>query len=505
MNRFFFRKPIWIFGLFSAFNLVSVSTSIAQNSTNDLVENLHPLTPTAFQFLKYTEMPVSDYTGIPNVSVPLYTIQTDGLNLPLNLTYHAGGIRVNQDASWVGLGWDMQIGSIVQQINDLDDFETTDETGYPIARNLPDYFNTGNPMVYPRKYTYEAYGAPCAYNCDNAVLPVNTPINAYGFAVFTDSWVPVNGVYAQDRNLFGNWGNLNIVDTEPDIFTANFLGHSIKFMVDWNYNTNHSGYVITVLNKKGYLVTRNGDTWKIQVPSGEEYDFELKSVVNTLSSSDEIMGGGSISTTYQPSSIIWMLTKIVTKNGQVISLNYNASPAYDSYPSFTQKKVYFTQTGDESFDTIHLPPSLVIYGLVKPYGGYGGYPATRIYSKESSITLSSITFPNGRIDFYSSGRNDVAGGQKLDSLLVSNVNSQRIKSYKLNYSYFDASAVGGNTYAIPGYTDPSNYALYRLKLLSIEDNSGAKHTFVYNSNQLPAKNSFAVDYWGYYNGRTIYT
>src|ERR1700748_269221 len=95
-----------------------VSQACAQTTETNypLVDNLKPVTPTAFQFVKYDEMPVSEYTGMQSVSVPLYTINEDGVSIPLNLTYHAGGIRVNEEASWVGLGWDMTVGSIVQQI-----------------------------------------------------------------------------------------------------------------------------------------------------------------------------------------------------------------------------------------------------------------------------------------------------------------------------------------------------------------------------------------------------
>jgi hypothetical protein len=82
------------------------------------VQNYNPVSPSAFSFLQYTNMPVSEYTGIPDISIPLYQIEEDGVTVPVNLTYHAGGIRVSQEASWVGLGWDMNFGSIVQEVND---------------------------------------------------------------------------------------------------------------------------------------------------------------------------------------------------------------------------------------------------------------------------------------------------------------------------------------------------------------------------------------------------
>ncbi len=58
----------------------------AQNPYQPNIEGANPISPTAFQFAKYTEMPVSDYTGIPNISVPLYTIKEDDITLPIEVT-----------------------------------------------------------------------------------------------------------------------------------------------------------------------------------------------------------------------------------------------------------------------------------------------------------------------------------------------------------------------------------------------------------------------------------
>jgi hypothetical protein len=100
--------------------MLSISVLCYAQDEN-LYKHFRPESPAVSQFLQYDEMPVSEYTGIPEISVPLYTIETDDFKLPLTLTYHAGGIKVNQQANWVGLGWNLSVGSIVQIINDEDD------------------------------------------------------------------------------------------------------------------------------------------------------------------------------------------------------------------------------------------------------------------------------------------------------------------------------------------------------------------------------------------------
>jgi len=57
----------------------------------DLKEPIPP-TPNAAAFGKYSDIPVSLHTGVPNISIPIYTIQEGPLSLPISLSYHSSGI-----------------------------------------------------------------------------------------------------------------------------------------------------------------------------------------------------------------------------------------------------------------------------------------------------------------------------------------------------------------------------------------------------------------------------
>ncbi len=78
-------------------------------------ENIIQSSPTVAELGKYGVIPVSYYTGTPNIEIPIYNLQVGELTLPISLSYHAGGIKVDQIASWVGLGWSLNAGGIINR------------------------------------------------------------------------------------------------------------------------------------------------------------------------------------------------------------------------------------------------------------------------------------------------------------------------------------------------------------------------------------------------------
>jgi hypothetical protein len=72
-----------------------------------------PLPSEMAELFKYNNMPVSLMTGVPQISYPLYEINTGKIKLPISLSYHASGIKVSQKATWVGLGWSLMPGGAI--------------------------------------------------------------------------------------------------------------------------------------------------------------------------------------------------------------------------------------------------------------------------------------------------------------------------------------------------------------------------------------------------------
>ena len=67
-------------------------------------------TPNASSLGRYGDVPVSYYTGRPNVSIQIYTLKVRDFSLPISLAYDAGGVLVNSLPSWVGQNWILNAG-----------------------------------------------------------------------------------------------------------------------------------------------------------------------------------------------------------------------------------------------------------------------------------------------------------------------------------------------------------------------------------------------------------
>lgn len=72
--------------------------------------------PNAASLGKYGDIMVDKSTGIPNISIPMLDLNEGGIEVRIALSYHAGGIKVEEEASCVGLGWSLLSGGVITRI-----------------------------------------------------------------------------------------------------------------------------------------------------------------------------------------------------------------------------------------------------------------------------------------------------------------------------------------------------------------------------------------------------
>ena len=78
--------------------------------------------PTTASLGEFIHFPPGSNTGTVPYSIDLGQIQEKDFSIPLSLQYHNGGIRVNQEASWVGMGWSLGGGgAITRSVKGLPD------------------------------------------------------------------------------------------------------------------------------------------------------------------------------------------------------------------------------------------------------------------------------------------------------------------------------------------------------------------------------------------------
>lgn len=76
-----------------------------------------------------------DYSGTPDISIPLYTVEQDGTNIPIVLRYNPNNTKVDDEGSWVGFGWDLEIGGNVSRsvMGTPDDVVITDRNSLNLS------------------------------------------------------------------------------------------------------------------------------------------------------------------------------------------------------------------------------------------------------------------------------------------------------------------------------------------------------------------------------------
>ena len=119
---------------------------IADEETSPYLEHIIPASPNAAALARFGEYPVSLASGVPQISIPIYDIQVGNYTLPISLDYHASGIKVDEIATSVGLGWSLNAGGTISRtIMDVpDDLLTPGMYGWPteayidsLAQNYP--------------------------------------------------------------------------------------------------------------------------------------------------------------------------------------------------------------------------------------------------------------------------------------------------------------------------------------------------------------------------------
>ena len=129
--------------------LVRTIQSLADDRAKKLLPQYAPLSPSAAAQQKFGDYQVNLATGIPSIPIQIYTIKEGSLSVPISLSFHTGGTKINEQASWIGLGVALDIGSTLNRtVQGLKD----DNSGGSYMTNpvtvSKDFCNTTNDFNY---------------------------------------------------------------------------------------------------------------------------------------------------------------------------------------------------------------------------------------------------------------------------------------------------------------------------------------------------------------------
>lgn len=188
MRRFYYFFIIFCAGCLTAF---SQNPEISSE-----LPDVIPPSPTVASLMKFEEVPVNNYTGIPDISIPLFQLETGSKSFDLTLRYHTNSTSLSTVASDVGLGWTVTgLGSISRSV-----------------RGLPDEYFLINKSI---------------------GIYANYPNTTIGYYPTIDIITNNNTSMSQDlqRFLFDT-NQKGIFDTDHDLWQFNFCGHSGRFIIE---------------------------------------------------------------------------------------------------------------------------------------------------------------------------------------------------------------------------------------------------------------------------------
>jgi YD repeat-containing protein len=257
-----FRLLIFLLTFTPFFALSQASEQVATSSISKptLVFN----SPEASSLGRYGDIPVGLSTGVPDIQVPIYTIALKDFKVPVYLSYHSSGIKVEDIASNTGLGWTLNYGgAITQSVNGLPD------DGYKGWLSVPQLEKT----------------------------PQNTFLRT--------QWSDIDWQTDPDFDYLVKASQVKF-DTKPDLYYVSLLGRNFKYFYS------QGGTIYTIPYQKVTIGNR-----VIKDENDNIFEFERGEGSRTHS-----VYFGTLNEPDDATSTTLYLTKITTPSGGTVTYEY---------------------------------------------------------------------------------------------------------------------------------------------------------------------------------------
>ncbi len=376
MKRFVFL--LLIFGSLFTLNVT------AQEITQPFKEVVPP-SPTVANLMNFEEVPVSLYTGSPNISIPLFSRPISGnMGINLQLSYNSSGIRVDQRSSWTGTGWSLMAGGTISRtVKDVPD-EAQQQATSLNSSQTGIWFND-----------YHLYETMAQADKEEFLWMANAGSEKY------DTQPDV-----YQFNFMGKTGRFSIVKNSAGVLEPRLISRNEKIRIEPQFNTAQNkidGFILT--DATGYI-------------------YEFSAIDGTLSSAvtNSMSQYGNFSTSSGlPTELrsAWHLTSISKKsnvnipNSKVLLASFNYVAVNESYSTASNLTINLPVGGTPAYSDT--PKGNYNKGQILPLT-----TSTYMGMNVATQKLTSIDLPDSsQIVFtHSLGHPEYGGGAVLDRVTL---------------------------------------------------------------------------------------
>lgn len=444
-----------------------------------------PISPEASSLAKVVNYPVNYNTGIPNIDIPLYQISTGGMTLPISISYHAGGFKINERSTSVGLGWSLTCDiQITRSVNGLDDFQPA--VGYIANTKMKAYYENSSTGEYPL-YTIDPFWGRNSFDIasgnvdgmpDKFYYKLLNKSGAFYFqknsagTSYTIVPVPYDNIRIQYNN-----GQFIITDTDGTTYTFGSQGPvSTETIAEMGLEFSESGISGTRSAWKCKKIDNATNTESIV------FTYQAKPVISHVNKTESIEFYSNESpcnlNQYRTSNDI---------NGSITS--YESLIA--QIPFFHLSSPKYIQHFADGASQLNLPYANNQTSISNRTFTFNQSPNTSS-SSIYGLAISKIEFNGGAVHF--------SGTDRLNAIEVRDAANQEIKTFSFFHSYATAMDMPAAQIA-NGFNFLGTLYLDSIQL-SGNGNVFERYMFLYKQKYCFGNHLKGKDAWGYPNVNT---
>lgn len=404
--------------------------------------------PQSFIFEKYVNQPVSEYNGIPQISIPLGEIKLKGLTIPITLSYHASGVKYMQFDGDLGAGWSINIG------------------GYRISRTINSRSDFENTPYYYGPYFWEE------------LLPSNKPLDIDGY---------LGSLYQKGKHgsYIASWDNP--ADGERDLFTFNTPTSNGHFHYKSHHTIEKTFEKINISKTEGKIIDTQGNMFYFGGFDRNNNKLIESAVMN-----------------YEFRPTAWLLSKLVTPFNDSITFDYRPYIQYQTRNIAANKSIIVSEAAARGYlpsnsdnpeigSTSINSDAQIRSSNDLPDNIFLCHQMTESFYLDN-IKTSNMTIVINRKDDKDPNYKNRPGSNKNSPCLIDNIQIKSKSGEILKNIYFSYKT---SPETIENERLPWHHLL-RLVAIQTSNSIKEEYKFLYNEPKKNIQESYYPDQWGFY-------